>query len=148
MAERDSVSIESHEDNSAQNFAGANADYPLSYGRSMKKQLIILLLLLAGCCVTSAQTTNAIASSNTPALLTAEQASSLALRLAYDKVYAKNNPREKPFIRDVQAHFMAGHWVWTNSAFSGYAVILATVNLAADGSTNSVDVKYTHQYTP
>jgi len=90
--------------------------------------IILFALLLVGC-----------ASSPKSAQLTPEQATSLAIRLAGEKA------REQGFYGSFQngqsANFVAGHWVWHShveaTSTSRYD---ATVELAADGSTNQVTV--------
>ncbi len=91
-------------------------------------RIIILALLLAGC-----------TSSRPGALLTTEQATSAAVRLANDKASAVYHSR--PFQDGQPAQLVTGHWVWVGQGGYGHADIQATVELAADGSTNSVELQ-------
>jgi hypothetical protein len=89
----------------------------------MKTSLIAVLgFMLIGC-----------ESSRQSGLLTAEQAKTLAVRLANDKASAIYH--RQPFHDGVPATFESGRWVWRELAPGD---IEATVKLAADGSTNSV----------
>lgn len=90
--------------------------------------IIVSTFLLAGC-----------ASSRQSASLTAEQAESLAMRLANDKALTLYHGQ--PFRDGQPAHFAGGHWIWTDEQGYGSGDIEAIVELAANGSTNSVDVK-------
>ncbi|MGA9778240.1 MAG: hypothetical protein ACLPRE_13735 [Limisphaerales bacterium] len=90
--------------------------------------VMVVALLLVGC-----------ESSQQSAGLTAAQAGTLALRLANDKADALFHHR--PFQDGQLAQFTAGHWIWTDSHGAGLLQFQATVELAADGSTNIVDVK-------
>ena len=95
----------------------------------MKTTVIAFLaLLLAGC-----------ESSRQSASLTAEQAKAAAIQLANDK--AATLYQAKPFQDGQPARLMGGHWVWTDTRGFGRADIQATVELAADGSTNHVDLQ-------
>lgn len=69
----------------------------------------------------------------------AEQAGELATQLANDKADAVYHRR--PFVNKQPAHFEAGRWTWTDMQGVGTLDFHATVELAANGSTNSVDVK-------
>lgn len=89
---------------------------------------IVLAFLLFGC-----------ASSWQSASLTAKQAETLAIRLANDKTDSLYHCR--PFHVGHLPHFAAGRWIWTDSRGIGLGDIQARVELAADGSTNCVDVK-------
>ena len=74
-------------------------------------------------------------SSRQSASLTAEQAKTLAMRLANDKASAIYH---RQLFHDGQpATFESDHWVWRELAPGD---IEATVKLAADGSTNSVAI--------
>jgi hypothetical protein len=77
---------------------------------------------------------------NTPrsGSLTAEQAKSLAMKLANERALALYDCQ--PFREGQPARFVADHWLW--DALQGYGLgdIHATVELAADGSTNKVVV--------
>jgi hypothetical protein len=124
----------------------------------MKIQHIIPLLLLVGCCAISAQPTNAITNTNTPSLLTKDQAEKIALRLADQKVDEEqereryhNNPHYPVFENNlnktnkyqldiktgIQTSFVDGHWKITLWTMDSHDQHFATVELAADGSTNS-----------
>jgi hypothetical protein len=89
-------------------------------------------------------TTGAVKAEPTPtaeksASLTAEQAQTVAMRLANDK--ASTLYHCQPFRDGQPARFVTGQWVWVNLQGFGHGDIQATVELAADGSTNSVDLK-------
>jgi len=89
----------------------------------MKPSLIVGLgLFLVGC-----------TSTQPGASLTADQAKTLAMRLANDKASAIYH--RQPFHDGQPATFASGHWVWTAR---GSGDVEAKVELAADGSTNSV----------
>jgi hypothetical protein len=90
--------------------------------------IIIVTLLLVGC-----------TSTRPSASLTAEQAKTVAMRLANDK--ADKLFHHRPFQDSQPAHFAAGRWIWTDSHGVGLEDFQARVELAADGSTNSVDIK-------
>jgi uncharacterized protein YcfL len=90
--------------------------------------VIILSLLLAGC-----------ASSQPGAGLTAEQARTLAMQLANDK--AATLYHCQPFHDGQPARFAEGRWVWTDRRGVGHEDVQVTVELAADGSTNRVDLE-------
>jgi len=94
----------------------------------MKTSLILLLAAgLVGC-----------RSSQPRAALTAEQATTTAVRLANDK--ASTVYHRQPFHDGQPARFVADHWVWTDKQAFGRGDLEATVELAADGSTNNVDL--------
>jgi len=98
-------------------------------GRFMKISCIIIsAFLLVGC-----------ESSRQSASLTTEQATIIAMRLANDK--ASTLYQQRPFAAGQPAEFVAGHWLWVARQGFGRGDIQATVELAADGLTNSVDVK-------
>ena len=86
--------------------------------------IILFALLLVGC--TSTQQT---------ASLTADQAKAVAVRLANEKAAATYH--RQPFHDWQPPRFGAGHWTWRQQ---GTGDIEATVELAADGSTNSVTI--------
>ncbi|HWY29229.1 MAG TPA: hypothetical protein VNX46_00660 [Candidatus Acidoferrum sp.] len=91
----------------------------------MKTALIVLLaFILVGC-----------ESSRQGASLTAEQATTVAIRLANDK--ASTIFHRQPFHEEQPAAFVSGQWIWRELAPGD---IEATVKLAADGSTNSVAI--------
>ena len=71
--------------------------------------------------------------------MTAEQATSLAMRLANDKAFADYYCR--PFHDGHPAQFQAGHWVWTDMEGLGKSDIQASVELAADGSVEHVQLE-------
>jgi hypothetical protein len=79
-------------------------------------------------------------------LLTAEQVTSLATRLADDKL-VKLYHRQSYFSGSL-ARFEAGHWIWTGEQVGGHGVFNATVELASDGSTQRVDVVYKDGWLP
>lgn len=89
--------------------------------------IIIFAFLLVGC-----------ASTHQSASLTAVQAQIVALRLANDK--ASTFYHRQPFHDGQPARFVADHWVWTDKQAFGRGDLEATVELAADGSTNNVDL--------
>jgi len=95
----------------------------------MKTSLILVLaFILAGC-----------ESSRQSASLTADQAKTLAMRLANGK--ASTLYHSQPFVTSQPAQFVSGHWLWIARQGFGRGDIQATVELAADGSTNSVDLQ-------
>jgi hypothetical protein len=85
---------------------------------------IFVTLLLVGC-----------TSTRPSASLTKEQAKAVAMRLANDK--ASTICHRQPFHDGQSATFVSGHWIWRELAPGD---IEATVELAADGSTNSVAI--------
>ena len=85
-------------------------------------------LLLAGC-----------ASAPPGPPLTVEQATAQAVQLANDKTRALY--RVQPFQGGQPARFVDGRWVWTDRKGVGRQDVQATVELAADGSTNHVDLR-------
>jgi hypothetical protein len=95
----------------------------------MKTSLIVVLaFILVGC-----------ESSRQSASLTTEQATTIAMRLANDK--ASTLYHSQPFAVGQSAQFEAGHWLWVAQQGFGRGDIQARVELAADGSTNSVDIQ-------
>jgi hypothetical protein len=90
--------------------------------------VLVLAVLVAGC-----------ASSPPGPALTAEQAASLAVQLANDK--ASTFYRIQPFHDGRPAQFTARHWIWTDRRGVGQMDMQVTVELAADGSTNCVDLR-------
>ena len=95
----------------------------------MKTSLIVILaFVLVGC-----------ESSWRSASLTTEQATATAVRLANDK--ASTLYQHQPFVAGQPAKFVAGHWLWVARQGFGRGDIQATVQLAADGSTNSVAIQ-------
>lgn len=95
----------------------------------MKTSLIFVLAFTLFGCERSRQSTS----------LTAEQAKTLAIRLANDQ--ASRLYHSQPFLAGQPAQFEAGHWLWVARQGFGHGDIQATVELAADGSTNSVDLQ-------
>ncbi len=91
--------------------------------------MIAFAFLLAGCGIRHEQ-----------AGLTADQARSMAVQLANDKAAELYGCR--PFHDNLSAHFAAGCWRWTTRQGAGYTDFQATVELAADGSTNHVEVQW------
>jgi hypothetical protein len=83
---------------------------------------ILLALTLVGC-----------ESSRQSASLTPEQVENMATRLANEK--ADTMYHRQPFHDGQSPNFVAGHWVWRQLSPGD---LEATVDLAADGSTNSV----------
>jgi hypothetical protein len=73
------------------------------------------------------------------ALLSAEEAKTMAMRLANGK--ASTVYHCQPFRDGQPSRFAAGQWVWVGQQGFGRGDIQATVELATDGSTNSVDLK-------
>lgn len=95
----------------------------------MKPVLIAILgFVVAGC-----------ASSQRSASLTPEQAQTQAIKLANDKAYARFQCR--PFQDGHPANFVASHWVWSDKAGCGHMDMEVTVTLAANGSTNQVNLR-------
>lgn len=95
----------------------------------MKTLLVVFLAaILVGC-----------KSSRQGAALTAEQATTTAMRLANDKAAALY--QQQPFVAGKSARFVAGQWLWVAQQGFGHGDIHATVELAADGSTNRVDLQ-------
>jgi hypothetical protein len=90
--------------------------------------IIVFALILVGCTRT-----------HQSASLTAEQAKTVATRLASDKALTVYHCQ--PFRDGEPARFVVDHWVWIGHQGYGHGDIMATVELAADGSTNSVDLQ-------
>ncbi|HEX4349523.1 MAG TPA: hypothetical protein VH251_04020 [Verrucomicrobiae bacterium] len=96
----------------------------------MKMSFIaVFTFLLAGC-----------GSMQPKASLTAEQARTAAMQLANAKANALYHCQ--PFQDGQPVHFMQGRWMWTENRGLGQGDIEAVVELAADGSTNSVKVEF------
>jgi hypothetical protein len=95
----------------------------------MKTMLIASsLVLLAGC------------KSSTPnPSLTADSAENLCVQLANNK--ADSMIHRQPFRAKQLARFEDGRWIWTDTSGAGSLDFKATVELAANGSTNNVDVQ-------
>ena len=83
---------------------------------------------------------------NTKETLTSEQATTAAIRLANDKAYALY--QHQPFADGRPARIVAGHWLWAVRQGYGNGDIQATVELALDGSTNSVDLQLLDSLEP
>ena len=92
-------------------------------------RIVVFALLLVGC------------NRSTPpsVLLTAQQAQIIAVQLANGK--ASTVYHCQPFGDGEVPHFEQGRWVWVDHHGYGQGDLEATVELAADGSTNSVDLK-------
>jgi len=96
----------------------------------MKTSFIVLFaFLIAGC-----------GSLQPKASLTAEQARTVAMQLANVKANALYHCQ--PFQDGQPVRFVQGHWMWTENRGLGQGDIEAMVELAADGSTNSVKVEF------
>ncbi len=102
----------------------------------MKTSLILVLASVFVGCESSRQS----------ASLTADQAKTLAMRLANDNVATLYHSR--PFVAGQPAQFVAGHWLWVAQQGFGHGDIEATVELAANGSTNSVDIQVLSSQNP
>jgi hypothetical protein len=89
----------------------------------MKTSRIILSALLLVGCTSTHQT----------ASLTADQAKTVAIHLANEKAAATYH--SQPFHDGQPPSFVAGHWTWRQLSPGDLEAI---VELAADGSTNSV----------
>ena len=95
----------------------------------MKTSLVVVLaFILVGC-----------ESSRQSASLTTEQATTIAMRLANDK--ASILYQRQPFVAGQPAQFVAGRWLWVARQGFGHGDIQVTVEIAADGSTNSVGLQ-------
>jgi uncharacterized protein YcfL len=98
--------------------------------------VMFLALLLAGC-----------ASSPPAAGLTAEEAKALAMQFANEKAFRLY--RVQPYRDGQPARFKSGHWIWTDRRGVGQMDMQVTVELAADGSTNRVDLNvFDSMYRP
>ncbi len=95
----------------------------------MKTRWVILFALLAAGCEARQE----------KAALNADQARIMAVQLANDK--AADLYGCQPFHDSPSARFEAGRWVWTARQGAGTCDFQATVELAANGSTNEVDVQ-------
>jgi hypothetical protein len=84
-------------------------------------------------------TPSKVTSTRQSASLTSEQAKTVALRLANEK--ASTLYHCQPFADGQPAQIVAGHWLWDARQGFGHGDIMATVELASDGSTNSVDLQ-------
>ena len=90
--------------------------------------LLSSLLLLVGC-----------AGTHPGATLTAPAARLAAIRLANDQAFTVYHCQ--PFQAGPAAQFVNGRWLWVRSQGFGLGDIQATVELAADGSTNQVKLQ-------
>jgi hypothetical protein len=106
----------------------------------MKKSRIAVSMFLLVACSCSRQSTS----------LTEDQATTLATRLANDKAKLLYQVQPFPVGRKAYpAHFEAGRWVWTGDlTIDGRVTWHGAVELAPDGSTNNVDVKYKAVWLP
>ena len=95
----------------------------------MKTSLLLVLVFVVVSCTNSQRSTP----------LTAEQATITAVRLANEK--ASTLFHQQPFVAGHPADFVGGRWLWLARQGFGRSDIQATVELARDGSTNSVDVQ-------
>jgi hypothetical protein len=99
----------------------------------MKSSFILFLgLVFAGCAAPKQQSS-----------LTSSQATQLATRLANDQ--ATTLYRCQPFHDGQPASFADGHWHWKQLRPGDYE---ATVELAANGSTNKVRVEWLDDSAP
>ena len=96
----------------------------------MKTSLILVLAFILVGCESSRQSVSS---------LTADQAKTLAMRLANEK--AATLYHSQPFVAGQPAQFVADHWLWIARQGFGHGDIQATVELARDGSTNSVYIQ-------
>jgi hypothetical protein len=78
-------------------------------------------------------------SSQQSASLTSDQAKTVAVQLANQK--ADTLYHCQPFQDGQPAKFAQGHWVWSDLRGYGHGDIQVTVELAANGSTNDVDIE-------
>lgn len=97
----------------------------------MKTLLVAISALLLTACE----------SSRTHSNLTAEQAAALCVQLANDKAEAAYHRR--PFENKLPANFQDGRWLWSGIEGIGLLDYHAKVELAADGSTNRVEIRLT-----
>ncbi|MGH7942998.1 MAG: hypothetical protein ACREE6_14655 [Limisphaerales bacterium] len=101
---------------------------------------IIVALLLAGCASSQQRGASRAPVPLKPRVsLTSAQAAELALQLANDKADALFH--NHPFADGRPAQYVAGKWVWTDGCGVALVDYQASVTLAADGSTNSVDIQ-------
>ncbi len=71
-------------------------------------------------------------------LLNANQAGKLSSQLANNKAFTLYHC--VPFLAGRPARFEGGHWLWSDQEGFGHGDLQATVELAADGSTNRADL--------
>jgi hypothetical protein len=108
----------------------------------------VFLLLLFGCNPSSPPASTTITTNSPgPHLLTAEEAGGLAKQLGNDKAgelyYRYVFPGAAPVAR-----LEDGHWVCTDWRPDGHGFWSSKIELALDGSTNLVDVKYVSGWLP
>jgi hypothetical protein len=99
------------------------------FNNPMKTRWLVAFALLAAGC----------SARHEKAALNADQARIMAVQLANDK--AAELYRCRPFQDTATVRFDAGHWVWTERRAAGHSDFQATVELAANGSTNRVDIQ-------
>jgi uncharacterized protein YcfL len=90
--------------------------------------IFVFALVLVGC-----------TSTHPNASLTAEQAKTVAIRLANDK--ASKLYHCQPFQDSEPAQYVSNHWVWFERQGVGHEDIEALVELAADGSAQKVEIQ-------
>ena len=91
--------------------------------------LATIALLVAGCGTPS----------ESDSVLTAEQAQVMAVELANSNAVAVYH--FEPFTNRSAVRFEQGRWIWTARVGYGFGDIEARVELADDGSTNSVHLR-------
>lgn len=97
--------------------------------------ILFAVLLLAGC-----------ENPRATAPFSPEQAGKVSLQLANDKADAVYHRR--PFQGSQPAHYEAGRWVWIDGHGVGTFDFQAKVELAANGSTNHVDIRVLEDVIP
>jgi hypothetical protein len=97
-----------------------------------------LALLCAGCQPSHQSSSLAPEPARQNLSLTPEQAMATAVQLANAKSDALYQKR--PFEPGKLPQFIGGHWVWTGMGGVGQLDLEARIELAIDGSTNSVDL--------
>jgi uncharacterized protein YcfL len=102
----------------------------------MKTSLIIVLVFILIGCKSSQPNTS----------LTAKQATTVAVQLANEK--ASTLYQHQPFVDGQPAKFVEGRWLWVEQQGFGHGDIQASVELAADGSTNNVDLQFFDSLNP
>ena len=95
-------------------------------------------LLCAGCQPSHQGSSLAPEPTRQNSSLTPEQAMATAVQLANAKSDALYQKR--PFEPGKLPQFTCGHWIWTDMGGVGQLDLEAKVELAIDGSTNSVDL--------
>lgn len=99
--------------------------------------IIIFAVLLVGCASSQPK--------QSPSL-TSAQATAIALQLANDK--ADSLYHHRPFQDGRPAQFVTGKWVWSDGRGVALEDYQASVMLAADGSTNHVNVQLLDDVEP